>query len=53
VRQFNKNRPSDYFETEIIQKGEVKSRLRGSYMSHITIDDKRWWDVRDNIDINV
>ena len=44
---------SDYFEAEIIQKGEVKSTLTGSYMSYIAFDGKKWWDVRDNVEINV
>ncbi len=46
-------RPSDYFKTEIIQGGEVKSKIYGSYMSFIDIDEKRWWDIRENTEINV
>lgn len=49
----NKIRPSDYFESQILQKGEVKSTFTGSYMSYIAFDGKKWWDVRDNVEINV
>lgn len=43
---------SDYFEGSIEDaEGKVLSNFKGSYLSNITFDDVRYWDIRRNIDI--
>jgi hypothetical protein len=40
-------RPSDYFEGNLIVKGEKVSFMHGSYLSHINFDNVRYWDYRE------
>lgn len=43
---------SDYFEGTIQDnEGKVLSNFKGSYLSNITFDDVRYWDIRQNMDI--
>ena len=43
---------SDCFEGEIVDKeGNSVSTFKGSYLTHIDFDGKRYWDIRKDIDI--
>lgn len=46
-------RPSDYFIGEIKIKDKVFSKLYGSYLNFIEFDDTRYWDIRENIPVQV
>lgn len=47
-----KNKPSDYLKGELKHKGKVISTLTGSYLSHLTWDEKRYWDIRETFPIS-
>lgn len=49
----NKNEPNDYLYGEILLNNQCVSILRGSYMSYIEFDGKRYWDIRQNFPIRV
>lgn len=46
-----KGEPSDTLYGEIMVGNKVVSVLRGSYLSHIEFDGKRYWDFRQNYPI--
>lgn len=48
-----KGQPSDYIYGEIFVGNEVVSILKGSYMSHMDFDGKRYWDIRENFPIKI
>ena len=42
---------SDFFEGTIEKDDEIISEFSGSYLSYIEFDEKRYWDIRRNINI--
>ena len=47
------NRPTDYFNGEIILNKVCISKVNGSYLEFIEFDSKRYWDIRENIEVKV
>lgn len=48
-----KNKPTDELYGEIFQNGKKVSTLTGSFLSHISFDGKRYWDIRENFPISI
>lgn len=48
-----KGKPSDALSGQIIHKGKVVSTISGSYLSHISFDGQRYWDIRENFPISL
>lgn len=48
-----KNKPSDNLSGDIIHNGKVVSSISGSFVSHITFDGVRYWDVRENFPVAI
>lgn len=48
-----KGETTDSLNGEIIVGSKVVSVLKGSYLSHIEFDGKRYWDFRENFPIKV
>lgn len=48
-----KNKPSDEIYGEITQNGVKVCTVTGSYLSHISFDGKKYWDIRENFPISV
>lgn len=46
-------KPSDTISGEIIHKGIIVSKVRGSYLSYIEFDGERYWDIRENFPISL
>ena len=47
-------RKNDFIYGEIHRNGEKVSEISGNYMGHLDIDDKRFWDARDeNVFFNI
>ena len=44
-----KKKPSDYICGDIIQDGEVKSKVYGSYLGFVDFDGKRYYDHREQL----
>jgi hypothetical protein len=48
-----KGKPSDVINGQIIHKGKVVSNVTGSYLSNISFDGVRYWDIRENFPISI
>ena len=48
-----KNKPSDYFSSEITQNKKLVGKVSGTYLGYIDIDGKRYFDHREFIPFSV
>jgi len=51
--KLNYCRPSDYFMGEIVLNNQTVSNVYGSYLSFLEFDGVRFWDIREDIDLDL
>ena len=42
-----KDKTPEYFEGEVVHKGQVVSKVYGNYCGYMDFDGKRYWDFRE------
>ncbi len=53
INLLNYYRPSDYFMGEIVFKNQTVCNVYGSYLSFIEFDGVRFWDIREDVDLDL